>query len=265
MKRNIRNLRIGEEKKHFEMLNLCFDPWGSKEKWKRFYVQPDFDITKNVVVAEENGEWAGGGTAWFREAISEKNSKIKVYLAGDLYVHPKHRGKGIYSAAMRSLNDLAQKGGATLGFAFPSIYTTPSVALPKYGFVNIFYPTTRILVLNPEKFLQYLISQVQEAYLPRKFEGLKFRLIVSFSLPQRRCRLCRTFQVKSGRLNELTGAIEETKVDLTIDTDIDMLLRISTCFYLRKKALFPMLFLAFLRRRLKLRFSMDFLRIVLGL
>jgi len=265
-KRKIRNLRPGEEEKHLEMLNLCFDPWGSIEKWKKMYVQPNFDVTKNVVIVEENGEWAGGGTAWFREALTKTSKKIKVYLAGDLYVHPHHRGKGIYSTAMRSLNDLAQKRGAAIGFAFPSIYRTPSIALPKYGFARVFHPTTRILVLNPEKFLQYLIHQAQEAYLPRKFEGLRLKLVVCFNLARRGHKVLRTFQVKKGKLCELASAVEDTKkFDLTINTDIDILLGISACFYLRQKALFPRLLLAFFRRRLRVRFSLNFLRSILGL
>jgi len=69
MQRTVRNLKRGEEKKHFEMLNLCFKLWGSEEKWRRLYLQPGLDATKNVIVVEENKEWIGGATAWFREAF----------------------------------------------------------------------------------------------------------------------------------------------------------------------------------------------------
>ena len=259
--RRIRTLKRGEETAHFDMLNLCYDPWGNKEEWRRRYIlYPDFDIAENVVVVEKNGEWAGGGTAWFREALLKNNKEIMVYGAGDLYVHPDHRGIGLYSTAMRSLNQLAQKKGAVLGFAFPSIYRLPTVALPKYGFVEVFYPRTHVFVLNPEKFFHFLISRAKKAYLPEKFNGIKFKLTVSFDTPNGKRSITKTFQVEKGQISESKEVPNKKHVDLAVKTEIGVLLEIVCGFYLGKRALILSLLAALLRGRLRLRFSTRFIR-----
>lgn len=262
----IRTLKRGEETAHFDMLNLCYDPWGSKEEWRRKYVlHPNFDVTENVVIVEKNGEWAGGGTAWFREALLKNNKKTMVYCAGDLYVHPDHRGRGVYSTAMRSLNQLAQKKGSVLGFAFPSIYRVPEMALPKYGFVRVFYPMTHVFVLNPKKFFQFLISRAKKAYLPEKFNGIKFRLTVSFDTPNGKHAITETFQVEKGQISESKEAPDKEHVDLAIKTEIGVLLKIVCGFYLGKRTLILSLLTALLRGSVRLRFSRRFIRSFLGL
>lgn len=262
----IRTLKRGEGTAHLNMLNLCYDPWGSEDEWRRRYVlHPDFDVTENVVIVEENGEWAGGGTAWFRKALLKNNKKTMVYGAGDLYVHPSQRGRGIYSTAMRSLNQLAQKKGAVLGFAFPSIYRIPAIALPKYGFVKIFHPMTHVFVLNPEKFFQFLVSRAKKAYFPEKFNGIKFKLTVSFNSPNGRHEVTETFMLDKGQISKLKAVRDEKHMDLTVKTEVGALLRIVSAFYLGRRSLISSLLAALLKRRLKFRFSLKFLRSFLGL
>lgn len=261
----IRTLKHGEETAHFNMLNLTYDPWGSEEEWKRRYrLHPDFDITENVVIVEKNGQWAGGGTAWFREALLKNNKKIPVYAAGSLYVHPDFRGKGVYSTAMRSLNQLAQKKGAALGFTFPAIYRIVAVALPKYGFVPIFYPTTNVLVLNPDKFFQFLISRAQKTYFPENLNGIKFRLTVSFNTAQDRREISGTFRIENGQIYESRESQDKGHVDLTVKTEIGTLMQIISAFYIGRRALLFRLFSASVMRRLKIRFSMKLFRAFLG-
>jgi len=248
------------------MLNLCYNPWGSKEEWRRRYVlHPDFDTTENVLIVEENGEWAGGGTAWIRKALLKNNEETIVYGAGDLYVHPDHRGKGLYSAAMRNLNQLAQRKDSVLGFAFPSIYRVPAVALPKYGFVNIFYPMTHVFILKPRKFFGFLISRAKRAYLPEKFNGIKFKLTVSFAVPNGEHVITETFRVEGGRISESKETPEEEGIDLAIRTEIGVLLKIVSGFYLGKRHLFLCLLTALLKRRLTLRLSKRLVRAFIGL
>lgn len=261
----VRTLRPGEETAHFDMLNLCYGPWGAEDEWRRRYVlHPDFSITENVVIVEENDQWAGGGTGWFRRALL-KNHPIMVYGAGDLYVHPDHRGRGIYSTAMRSLNQLAQKKGAVLGFAYPSIYRLPAMALPKYGFVETFYPTTHVLVLNPEKFFKFLVSRARKAFFSEKFNGLKLQLTVSFNTPTGKRRISERFLVENEQIRELQAAEEKGKMDLTAETEASVLLRLVSSFYLGKRGLLLFVISNLFRRRLKIRFSMRFLKIFLGL
>jgi GNAT superfamily N-acetyltransferase len=263
-KREVRTLHLGEEKRHLDILNLCFGNWGDEEKWKKMYVQPGFKVTENVIVVEDDGKWAGGGTCWFRDAFFKNDKEAKMYVAGDLYVHPEHRGKGVYSTAMQSLNEIARKRAAFVGIAFPSISAIPSAALPKYGFHEIFRPSTWIYVFNPEKFLRYLFSEVEKMYVPEKYEGLKLKLQVSFALPQGKHLVTRMFRIAQGRLHELTDEpTEERKFDLTIKTNIETLMRIYSDFYLKKRTLTPSLIWALLTRRVTARFSLSLLKTIL--
>lgn len=262
----IRMLRRKEEAAHFDMLNLCYNPWGSEEEWRRKYVlYPGFETTENVLVLERNGEWAGGGTAWFREALLKSEKKIVVYCAGDLYVHPAHRGRGVYSAAMRGLNQLAQKKGSVLGFAFPAIYRLPAIALPRYGFVEVFRPMTHVFVVKPEKFFEFLISRAKKAYLPSKFNGIKLKLTVSFDTPKGKQVVTDTFQVEEGQISESEEQPDRGHVDLAIKTEISVLLKIVSSLYLGKGALIISLLAALLRGRVRLRFSTRFVRSFLGM
>ena len=262
----IRTLRLREETAHFEMLNLCFDPWGSRQEWKRRYVlYPDFDVAENVIIVERNGEWAGGGTAWFRQALMKNNKKTMVYCAGDLYVHPDHRGRGVFSTAMLSLNQLAQRKGSALGFAFPPIYSLAAMSLPKYGFVGVFYPMTHVSVLKPKKFFRFLISRAKKAILPEKFNGIKFRLIVSFDTPNGKHVITETFQVERGQISECKDASAKEHVDLAVKTEIGVLLKIVCGFYFGKRVLILSLLSALLRGHVRFRFSTRFIRSFLGL
>jgi len=263
--RKVRYLRVGEEKKHLEALNSCFNPWGDESEWKRKYTEfPRFNFTKNVIIVEESGEWAGGGTAWFREASLSNNKKLTVYEAGDLYVLPTFRGKGIYSTAMRSLNEMARKRGAALGFAFPNIYHIAATALPKYGFADVFYPITKILLLKPERFFNYFLSRLEEFVFPPKFDDLKIKLIVSFD-EKHDHPVSMMFGVEKGRLKELTSTTEGEKIDLVIKADMGLLTKAFSLFYRRKKILYLHLFFALLCRRLGVRFSLRFLKTFLGI
>jgi len=266
MERRVRGLRVGEEKKHFEILNLCFHPWGDWEEWRRRYEQPDFNLTENIVVVEENNEWIGGGTAWFRDAFVQRGKKTKVYIAGDGYVHPNHRGKGVYSTIMQSLNELARKKGASLGFGFISSYETPFTALPKYGFVDVFYPATNILVLNPDRFMVFLTAQMNGILLPKKFEDLKLALTISFNVLRKKHEVTKLFEIKNGRLHEVKGDIKNVRnVDFSIKTDIGTLLKVFRHLHFRKKTLFLIAFASFLIGRFRIKCSVRFAKRALGL
>lgn len=262
----VRRLRHGEESAHFNMLDLCFGIWVSEREWRGKYVlHPDFDVSENVVVVEQHGEWAGGGSAWFREALLRDNRKITVYSAGDLYVHPNHRGKGIYSIAMQSLNRLAATKGAVLGLAFPSVYRLPGVALPKYGFAEVFCPTTHILVFNPTNFFKFLIARAKEALIPDRFNGITLVLTVSFNTPEGKQTISRHLRFESGQISEASSTDDLERVDLRIKTECVILLRIVSCFYRDRKRLPVLVLASVLKGRLVVHFSMGFLKAVLGL
>lgn len=259
-----RNLRRGEEKKHFEMLNSCFGPWGSEEKWRSKYLQEGFDVTENVLVVEENGEWIGGCTSWLREAFLKGSKKVKVQISGDGYAHPNHTGKGVYSTSVQILSERGRKKGASLSLGFVSAYLGPIVALSKRGFVDAFYPETKILVLNPEKFFQSIIAQLQNVRFPRKLEGIKLRLHICVKHVNGKTTVHRLFQINRRKLNEITY-VTNGNVDLEMTTDVETLFEIFRPFLLKKRGTLLIPFVALLRRRLRLRFSARFAKRILEL
>jgi GNAT superfamily N-acetyltransferase len=257
----VRKLRQGEERKHLELLNTCFQPWGDENKWGRLYGQSNFDPYENVLVVEDSEEWAGAVSTWFREAILKQGLKLKVYVAGDGCVDPKHRGKGVYSVFMTSANDHAKKNGACLGFGFISIFEVPFVALPKYGFIDAFYPKTKVLALHPAEFLNYLEKQVKEVSFAEKFEGIKLRLVLSFRVEGRKMNVAKTYEVKNRVLSEAQGkTIASDHIDLSVRTDIGTLLDIFRQFHMKRRRVYASVFTAFLVGRLRFGFSRDFLK-----
>ena len=259
-----RNLRRGEEKKHFEMLNFCFGPWGSEEKWRSKYLQEGFDATENVIVVEENGKWIGGCTSWFREAFIKGGKKVKVHISGDGYAHPNHTGKGVYSTSVQISSEQARNEGASLSLGFVSVYLGPIVALSKRGFPDIFHPETRILVLNPERFFRFITVQLQNVRFPRELEGIKLRLHIWVKHLKGKAIVHKLFQISNRKLNEIAHA-PDMKVDLEIATDVEMLLKIFRYFFLKKRSTLLILLFALLRSRFRLKLSARFAKRILGL
>ena len=267
--RIVRNLRSGEEKKHLEMLNLCYGFWGNEEKYKRLYFQEGFEATNNALIVEEAGKWIGGGTVWFLEAFLKEERKVKVCISGDAYVHPKYRGQGVYSTCVRARDRLAQEKGASLGISFTSIYNTPFFGLQKHGFINVFHPATKILVLHPQRYFDFLIKQLKDVEFPEKLEGKTVELTVFLKSFKGRHKVSEVFQVKNRKLEKITASDLTRKfaqkVDLQISADLGTLEKTLRHFHLRKKSRFILLFVDIMRRRLKLRFSARMLKAILGL
>lgn len=264
MERKFRRLRKDEQKNHLDMLNFCFNPWGDEEKWRSKYCQEGFNIDEDVMVVEENEEWIGGCTAWFREAFLKENKKVKGQLAGDGYALPSHTGKGVYITCVESLIEPARKKGASLGFGFVTIYGGPFRSLLKTGYIDLFHPTTKMLILNPEKFFKYMVAQAKYVRLPSKFECLKVKLLISMKCLKGKAKVCKTFEIKNRRLCEL-ASISDEKIDLKISANIETLFKIFRYLHFKKKLLFVVLLTAFLRGRFTFRFSLRFVRVALGL
>lgn len=252
------------------MLNLCYGFWGDEEKYKRFYSQ-EFGATNIVLIVEDAGNWIGGATVWFLEAFLKQERKVKVCISGDAYVHPEYRRQGVYSTYVRPACARAmrtQEKGASLGISFTSIYNTPRARLQKYGFIDIFHPKTKILVLNPQRYFDFLIKQLKDVEFPEKLEGKTVELTVFLKSFKGQHKLSEVFQVKNKKLEKVTASdlIKKLaqKVDLHISADIETLEKTRRRFHLRKKSRFPLLLVDIMRRRLKLRFSVRMLKAILG-
>jgi hypothetical protein len=154
---------------------------------------------------------------------------------------------------------LARKEGASLGIGFISIFGVPRIALPKYGFVDVFYPRTKVLVLNPEKFLQYVTAKVEDVDFPAKFEGVRIKLTICLDSIKGKFSGSRVFQLRNRKLCQINDVTDE-KIDLEVSTDIGTLFDILRCFLFSRRTLFPLVLLNCLKRRLRLRFSLRLLK-----
>jgi len=263
--RRTRTLQHGEEKKHFQTLNLCYAPWGDEDEWKRRYLEfPSFDIAKNVLIVEEKGEWAGGVTVWFREAVLSNGKKIKISLPGDGFVLPAFEGKGVFSTSMRAANEISRREGALLSFAFPAVYGHSALALSKYGFMNVLYPTAKVYILKPERFLDDFLSRTRRVVLNERFDDLKVKLMVPLNRNKKRW-IERALRIEKGEIKEMKrNPDDQIKYDLTVKADVELIINAASLFYRRKRRLYIILLGSLLRRRLGLRFSLKFLRVFLG-
>lgn len=247
--RKTRLIKPEEVNKHLDMLNLAFAPWGSRQEWENKYVQPDFKITENVIVVEEDGKWVGAGTAWFRDALINEN-KIKIYMPGNLFTHPDHTGKGIYSTAMKALNQLGQENGAVFGITFPSPLALPFRALPGYGFCDVVRPKTKIKLLKPEAML--LLLEDEKIGILQKLEGKRVAVIIKGEKT--------LFEIKDSSLRKTT---ELGQVDITIKSELKTLFNIFAGSRQSKSKLVSSTFGAMLRGRLSVRISIKDLARVL--
>lgn len=263
--RRTRTLQHGEEKKHFQTLNMCYAPWGDEGEWKRRYLEfPGFDIAKNVLIVEEKSEWAGGVTVWFREAVLSNGKKIKVSLPGDGYVLPAFEGKGVFSTSMHAVNEMSRREGALLSFAFPAVYGHSALALSKYGYMNVLYPTAKVYILKPERFLDDFLSRTRRVVLNERFDGLKVKLIVPLDKNKKEW-VERVLHVEKGEFKELKiNADDRTDFDLTIKADVELIINTASLFYRQKRRLYLILLGSLVRRRLGLRFSLKLLRALMG-
>jgi len=249
MKQVIRTLRPGEEMRHLELLNKCFGWWGGVDRWNRKYKEPGFDITRNVFVVEINGEWAGGRTLWFREAVLKNGARVLVSIAGDAYVLPEHRGKGIYSTLVRAFKKISKERGAVFNISFNAPLSVPGKALPKYGFVPLFVPSA-ILILNPSRYLNVTLNALEGSLIGREFEGLRLRIMV---YSRDGVKISRSFLVKGGSLKSTR---EEPPYNVCVICSLEAFFRIYEFMVTKNRRLLALLIGDLLLGRLKVRLDM---------
>jgi len=257
--RIVRYLRPGEEGKHLAMLNLCFGRWGDARKWRRRYIQPGFDITKHVLVVEEDGEWAGGVTIWPRTVKLKNGRKVIAYIPGGGYVHPKHRGKGIYSTFMKRSLAISRDRGASFAIAFVFIYGVPPIALPKYGFIDAFHVKSRLLVLKPGRLLEHMLRLLEMVYIPIRSVSAIIEVELSYGPVKRRG----LFRIVEQRLVRMSNMRYKANVDLTIKMDVYVLLKLHELIRLNKKRALIDVIGAVITGRLKIRPLKALMRLLL--
>jgi len=236
----VRNLREEEQGQHLSILNLCFDPWGNEEAWERKYKQPGVNVTKNILVVEEDGKWIGGLSLWVRDILIT-GKRAKVYLGGDVYCHPDHVGKGVYSAATKAYRKMVVADrDAALSLTFVSKQELPFGALQRHGYCPILYPATKIKLLKPERLANLLDGR--ELKMLERLQGANIRIATkSGDL---------LFVVKDGHLRRVA---QTERVDIVVRSDLQSLFRVYGRSMEGKRALVGSAMVMILTGRLSVR------------
>jgi hypothetical protein len=217
------------------------------------------------LVVEEDGEWAGGVTTWFREALLSNGKKIRVSSPGDGYVLPDFMDRGVFSTSMRAVVETTLKEGGVLSLAFVAVYGHSASVLSKYGFMSVLYPVSKVYILKAERFLDDFLARTRRVILDKRFDNLLVKLVVPTAKGSKEC-ITRVIRIEKGKLKEFKPKPgDRIKPDLTINSDIELLISTASLFYRRKRSLYFVLLASLLRRRLGLRFSLKLLRIYLGI
>lgn len=220
----IRYLREDEQARHLEMLNLVFKPWGSEVNWENKYKQPGMDVTKNVMIVEEDSTWVGGLSFWVRDVlIADKRAKI--YLVGDAYCHPDHLGKGVNSAATKAYRKLLKADrDAALSITFTSNQRAPFSAAQRHGYCPILRPSTKIKLLKPERLINLVDGR--KLKILERFEGTSVKIATEYG--------DFLFVVKDGQFTRVT---QTTRADVVVRSRIESLFRIYSKSVEGKRAL----------------------------
>lgn len=236
----IRYLREDEHAQHLAILNLVFKPWGSEVNWENKYKQPGMDVTKNVMIVEEDSTWVGGLSFWVRDVlIADKRAKI--YLVGDAYCHPDHLGKGVNSAATKAYRKLLKADrDAALSITFTSNQRAPFSAAQRHGYSPILCPATKIKLLKPERLVNLLDGR--KLNILERFQGTSIRIVTE----------CGDilFVVKDG---QLTRVAQTARVDIVVRSSMESLFRIYAKSMQGKRALVTATAVMVLSRRISAR------------
>lgn len=149
----LRSYTRNEERRILNFLNLCYGAWGNLKEWKWRNVEyPTFE-NDNIVIAELNGDIVGHGTLFFRNLHMPSIGDLCTATLGDAGVHPKYRGKGIYSRITYEARiPIAKSKDAALLFLHMQKGSLTHKANRKRGFIEIHYPVY-IKIINGKKVL----------------------------------------------------------------------------------------------------------------
>ncbi len=114
-----RRLGPGDTQTATDLLHVfavSFDDLGVYDKIpKSSYVESVLSEENTVVLVaeDESGLVAGGILAYILKKLEQEHSEIYLY---DLAVHPQHRRRGVATALIDSLRDVARRNDATVIF-----------------------------------------------------------------------------------------------------------------------------------------------------
>lgn len=176
----IRSYSGDKEQRIVEFLNLCYGAWGDLKEWKwRNVLYPTFE-SDNIVLAETGGKIVGYGALFFRDLYIPHVGLLRTATLGDAAVHPKFRGRGLYSRiTYETRMPIAKSKGAGLLFLHTQKGSVTHKANKKRGFVEVHYPVY-IKVINAKVVLEAELKEfVERDGFLRKILGENFDLDVN--------------------------------------------------------------------------------------
>jgi ribosomal protein S18 acetylase RimI-like enzyme len=147
---DVRPYKPSDEDQIVNLLNLCFGEWGTLQKWQFLYPQyPTFDEDNVFVMENEND-----GGLHLRDLVIQRKLKICTASLSDAAIHPRYRGKGLYTKLVEMRLRAAKSNGACLAFSWHLRGAKAYNHNKKIGFIEIKQPPAYMKVIRPEKVLK---------------------------------------------------------------------------------------------------------------
>lgn len=247
-KMTLRSYSGHEELRILEFLNLCYGDWGNLNEWKWRNVKYPTFKKDNIVIAELDGRIIGCGALFFRNLHIPGTNGLRTATLGDAAVHPKYRGKGIYSRITHETRiPIATSKGAALLFLHTQKESVTHKANRKRGFIEIHYPVY-IKIINARK---VLMAELRKYIMEnKKLKQLQFE----------NTSVCLSDSGVSVNIEEKSGRnyLEHWKVNVEIDEGaLPLLIKMKTSGRVKVIVYFFTLFL-FGKVRLRISPSVNF-------
>lgn len=151
----LRPYKPGDEVKIVDFLNLCYGEWGALQKWQFLYPQyPTFDEENVLVMENGSGEIIGHGGLHLRDLDIQQKLKLRTVSLTDAAIHPRCRGKGLYTKLVETRLRAAKSKGACLVFTWHLKGSNAYKHNKKTGFIEVEQPPAYMKVIRPEKVLR---------------------------------------------------------------------------------------------------------------
>lgn len=120
-----------------QLLKTGFTLFKNEDYWVwKYKLNPNFD--SSLVIIAENGEKIVGCNHWLARELKVSNQfRIKAALAGDLLVHPDHRGCGLAAELLRTMrsSQIVKEKGLVLTYMFAPLKLNNRLYEPVAGYI----------------------------------------------------------------------------------------------------------------------------------
>lgn len=151
----VRPYKPSDEAQIVNLLNLCYGEWGTMRKWQFLYPQyPTFDEDNVFVMEDDGNEIVGHGGLHLRDLVIQQKLKLCTASLSDAAIHPRYRGKGLYTKLVETRLRVAKSKGACLAFSWHLKGSRAYNHNKKVGFIEVKQPPVYMKIIRPEKVLK---------------------------------------------------------------------------------------------------------------